>query len=305
MQTDKVYYEDIQPTFRVYHDGSNYIGHIPFKDPRRGKRKKKERPFDDLLDFLYNDARKNNISGRGDKIKRWLRKQLREVYEVEGSFAGVLVEDYIYRKNISIHSRKRRFERKANLNPWNYFFTQTYDPKKFKDEDEFRAKFKKTLANLKCRRGYRYVGAFERGQNSTERLHFHALLYVPEGQMIDSLALKRTYDKKFGYRKQNVRNENSFFVDRFGVNDFAPITRVDIKFGKVLQYLMKYIWKDSETFFYSRGVPEFLYEEADLDDIVTEFMDFVVKYIFFGDTFDSFDDGESEMYDTFDIQSTA
>jgi len=104
------------------------------------------------------------------------------------------VEEKLEKKWRSMRVRIKRFERKAHMNRWNYFVTFTYDPKK-QTEESFRKKLRKSLSNLHTRRGWKYMGVFEKGgENGT--LHFHALIYVLDGEMIGTLIAKNEYSKK-------------------------------------------------------------------------------------------------------------
>ncbi len=77
--------------------------------------------------------------------------------------------------------------------------------------------------------------------------------------------------------------ENNFFEDTFGRNDFKELNEMELKYGKSIDYLLKYIDKTDERIVYSRGIKSEIYVKVKENDIVTEMQDFVVKYILFDD----------------------
>ncbi len=192
------------------------------------------------------------------------------------------------RKNVN--SRKNRAWRKARLAEFNYFCTFTYDSKKV-TEEEFKKKLKRLLANLNYRRQWTYMGVWERG-GKTERLHFHALVHVPEGQMVGEFTEIKDYNtEKHCMQTQLV---NSYFVERFGRTTFEPIEPQELDFS--LNYILKYIEKSGEKIVYSRGL--FMYFQSDIldDDVIMKMSNpnpeyKNEKYILF-DNFTCIDEGE-------------
>ncbi len=158
--------------------------------------------------------------------------------------------------------------------------TFTYNDK-FHDEDTFRRKLRRCLSNLHTRRGWRYMGVFERAPE-TGRLHFHGLLYVPAGEMLGKLEEKTDYSTAQG--KMQSRNENSFFERWYGRNDFEEITPSQLEYGDSVEYILKYIGKTNERIVYSRGIPTEICMVLSPKDIITEMKDdFVLKYVIFDD----------------------
>ena len=188
----------------------------------------------------------------------------------------------IDKKKRNLWKRIKRFKRKANLNRWNYFVTFTCDPKKH-TEESFRKKLRKCLANLHTRRGWRYMGVFEYGE-VTGAIHFHALLYVPEGEMVGEIIEKNEYSKKRG--EMHIRYANTFFDESFGRSDFQELNPVLLKRGGTSRYLVKYITKTGEKIVYSRGIPSEICKKLPPSNIVDEFLDFVTKYALFDDVID-------------------
>lgn len=95
------------------------------------------------------------------------------------------------------------------------------------------------------------MGVFERAPE-TGRLHFHALLYVPDGEMIGTITEKQDYSTK--QHKMQTTHENDFFAERFGRNDFAELSAGELQHGNTIGYILKYIGKTGEKITYSRGI---------------------------------------------------
>ena len=129
------------------------------------------------------------------------------------------------------------------------------------------------------------MGVFEEGgENGT--LHFHALMYIPKNEMVGRLIEKNEYSVK--RRKRHTRYGNTFFDESFGMSDFRKLNPVLLKRGGTVRYLVKYIVKTEEKLVYSRGIPSEICIEVGDDEIITEYFDFVVKYVFFDDVLDSY-----------------
>lgn len=266
--------------FKIYKDGNHYVGTscLPVK-------KKKYPTFTGLsdeqiyFDKLYKYAVAENLSK--EKRCSFLKSEMQREYpELEN--LSEFIEKNTNRNWHNAHSRLKRFKRKAQLNLWNYFVTFTYDSKKMCESD-FRLKLRKCLSNLHSRRKWRYMGVFERGEEN-DRLHFHAILYVPEGQMIGELSQRKDYSAK--EHNIQITHSNTFFVDKFGRNDFDNINPQEIANGKAINYITKYINKTGEKIVYSRGIPSEIYKEIEDDDVATELVDYCVKYVLFDDSID-------------------
>lgn len=127
------------------------------------------------------------------------------------------------------------------------------------------------------------MGVFEYAPE-TGRLHFHALLYVPAGEMIGTVTEKKDYSTAQG--KMQVRHENDFFQKAFGRNDFTEISKMQLKYGKTIDYIIKYIGKTDEKIVYSRGIPTEIYMKLTGENIVTAFTDYVEKFVLFDNVVD-------------------
>lgn len=173
------------------------------------------------------------------------------------------IEKVINREKENLKSRKNTFRRKAFNNDWNYFCTFTYDDKK-QDEESFVRTLKKKLQNLHTNYGWLYMGCFERSKQ--DRLHFHGLLYVPDGFMRGNIRCVEYYDTTSHKKATSYINDE--FEKRIGRNDFKPITRYDLTFTRSLDYILKYIGKSDEKIVYSRGLKDDVYCLMDFEENV-------------------------------------
>ena len=264
---------------KVYNDGGCYIAVPASKVPKKRKYCRIKMPIDDRFDQLYLEAIKSNLSKMA--LKEYIFERLREEYPNE---LGLI--EYVDKKILGLQrnlgARKKRFRRKAFLNPWNYFVTITYDDE-FQNEESFKKGLRKCLSNLHTRRGWLYMGVFERAPD-TGRLHFHAIMNIPDDAMIGEIYERRDYSKK--HHNIQITHPNTFFEKRFGRNDFEPLSDVELKRGNTMQYLLKYLKKTGERVVYSRGIPTEFYADINENDIICEMVDFVVKYILFNDVID-------------------
>ena len=266
----------------IYNDGSHYVAFQKIQSQREYEKGKKFEisPMDKAFDELYLVALKEGLDLK--EQKSFVKEGIISRFGGGSEILDKWLEEKFNVKLKNIALRKKRFKRKAFLNKWNYFVTFTYDGKK-QSEETFKTKLRKCLSNFSVRRGWRYMGIWEYGAKE-QRLHFHALMYIPEGQMVGSIREVKEYSKR--KRKVKIRHENSFFL-KFGINDFAYIGKNGVSKGKTLDYILKYISKTDERIVYSRGIPCDFVEEINDEDIFCEMEDFVLKYILFDDIFDS------------------
>lgn len=261
---------------KVYNDGGHYIAQPIIKSNRKNKPRDNSRGAMDMaFSDIYSSARRENL--KGNALIDYIVEKLGALFDYPN--LNEYVVKRIDKEIRNVYKRKKRFRRKAYLNKWNYFVTFTYDDKK-QSEDSFRKKLRKCLSNLHTRRGWLYMGVFERAPE-TNRLHFHGIFYIPDGQMLGELKTKSDYSTAQG--KVQTIVENNFFEDTFGRNDFKELNEMELKYGKSIDYLLKYIDKTDERIVYSRGIKSEIYVKVKENDIVTEMQDFVVKYILFDD----------------------
>lgn len=265
----------VETYYKIYNDGGHYIATRCYRSQMKPvPHKAKREDIDILFDSLYTAAMQDGL--KGDEMTAYIKAGILLLFP-DYSALDKYIADKIERKLHNLYARKKRFRRKANLNRWNYFVTFTYDDCKH-DADSFRAKLRKCLSNLHTRRGWRYMGVFERAPE-TGRLHFHGLLYIPDGEHIGTITEKTDYSTAQG--KMQTTHENDFFQKAFGRNDFEELNEMELKHGQTLNYLLKYIGKTGERIVYSRGIPTEIYRKLNDDEIVTEMQDFGTKYILF------------------------
>ena len=222
-----LFFDEIQPPkemyYKIYHDGGHYIGTLCTVSQKKHRRTRKpNEAIDILFDSLYYNGLKSGL--KRAYLTDFIHEGILDMYPY---FPGV--DDYIKekmkKKLHNIHVRKKRFKRKAYLNHWNYFVTFTYDDNK-QSEESFRKKLRKCLSNLHTRRGWKYMGIFERAPESG-RLHFHGLLYVPDGEMVGKIREKRDFST--AQHKMQVTHSNDFFEETFGRNDFEYIDEILVR----------------------------------------------------------------------------
>ena len=161
-------------------------------------------------------------------------------------------------------ARLNRCKRRVALHGLDWFCTFTYDDKKM-TEEEFSKKLLNTLRHFASRKGWKYMGAWERGE--TGRLHFHALLNIPEGTMSGEVEKRMEYDP---VRKRMVTyNINTFFEKTFGRNTFDKLSSLAMRYSRTAEYIVKYLEKDGGRLICSRGLDTFIETKIDEEDIIT------------------------------------
>lgn len=193
--------------------------------------------------------------------------------ELEGSITqeqkqemAAIVDEAIRKEYGSLYLRRRRFLRKAMMYKWTHFCTFTYDPQKFEADEDFRESLNTTLMNLANRHGWKCAGVWERGEQG-ERLHFHCLMYIPDGQMVGKMEERNDYSTKLKMRVKTYSND--YFEGRFGRNDFAPLNPKRLK--AAVEYCSKYMQKSGERIRYSRGIPSEILLDLQHDDMYLDY----------------------------------
>ena len=183
--------------------------------------------------------------------------------------------------------RRKRFMRKAYMNNFDYFATFTYADAKH-TEDGFKKKLKNCLAHYANRSGWKYMGVWERG-GEKGRLHFHALLKVPDGTMPGELIEVNDFNMKTHRCKKTI--QNTFFNEKFGRSDFEKIIKKPRAYLSAVEYILKYISKTGERIVYSRGLPMYLISDIQGEDVLcrTGIED---KKLVLYDKFGCWDEGE-------------
>lgn len=195
------------------------------------------------------------------------------------------VESNLERKQRNLIARRIRMARKARLASFNYFCTFTYDSAKH-DEESFKKKLKICFNNLSCRKGWKYMGVWERSPEK-QRLHFHGLFQIPQGKMIGKIEEHRDYSTIT--HNMQTTYQNSYFNEHFGRSDFEEIVG-NGKLGEALAYLMKYIEKTGEKIVYSKGLPQYFLSDVIESDVAGRIGQEDKKLLLFDD-FTCWDEG--------------
>ena len=245
---------------KIYYDGSNWIA-IPHTERpyRQRRRRKKPEKSEELQQF---EERFEKVKGGRKNRKAKLLQEFKPMFSDEDE-AEHFVEQHFERLSRNRWERYKRMIRRGYTNRWNFFCTYTFDTRK-QTEESFRKTLMNTLYHLSSRRGWRYMGAWERGELGG-RLHFHALTYIPEGQMPGELEEHKDYSTKRHRREKSV--QNSFFNERFGRSDFSKIGNL-FEVGDSIKYMLKYIGKNDERIVYSRGLKTYIVSDVMDEDIL-------------------------------------
>ena len=179
--------------------------------------------------------------------------------------------------------RRMRLFKKVRLQEWNYFCTFTYDDKKH-TEQSFRKRLMQCLQRFCSRKKWKYIGVWERGKD-TNRLHFHAIMYIPE--MVGELVEKKDFDTR--HKKIQITFQNTFFGTKFGRADFEAIEHKFL-IDETIMYMVKYIEKTGEKLVYSRGLPQYIISDIMDEDIIC-YLDEEERKIILSDEFGCWDEG--------------
>ena len=179
---------------KIYYDGSNWIA-IPHKE--RPYRQRRRRPQTDKSTKVQQfEKRFEKVKGGRKSRKAKLLQEFTPMFKDEDE-AAQFVEEHFNRLSRNRWERYKRMIRRGYTNRWNFFCTYTFDSRKH-TEETFRKSLMNTLYHLSSRRDWRYMGAWERGELG-QRLHFHALIYIPEGQMPGELEEHEDYSTKTAF----------------------------------------------------------------------------------------------------------
>lgn len=163
------------PEAKVYFDGSNFIAIAP-KPKTQGKPTVSSKAHDEKKE-LFEKLYKENIDKNKSERKEIISKELRDKFD-SGEQCKEYVKKNMDRKTHNKIERKMRLIRKVNQQHWDFFVTFTYDSSKH-DENSFKKKLRECLSRLSTRKGWKYIGVWERSQEK-QRLHFHGLFSIPE-----------------------------------------------------------------------------------------------------------------------------
>ena len=198
------------------------------------------------------------------KRKSAILKRMRP-YFPDAEAARLYVETNTWRKTRNLIARRVRMTRKINLQTFNYFVTFTYNSE-LHTEESFRKKLKNCLSHFCTRKGWKYVGVWERSPEK-KRLHFHGIFQIPDGTMPGMML--EVADYNFKAHRRVVTHQNSYFNEEFGRSDFEPLDIQSI--GGAIAYIVKYLEKTGEKIVYSKGLPQFFVSDVMDEDVVCPF----------------------------------
>lgn len=244
--------------------------------PKRGRITTKRKLFDELYKTYYSEKK---------RTRRKLILQAMLPYFQTADDAAMFVDKRLRQKQENFIARRIRMTRKASLTNFNYFVTFTYD-NALHTEESFKKKLKKTFSNFAVRKGWRYIGVWERSPEK-KRLHFHGLFYIPDGTLPGEM--KEVNGYSFSEHKRKITHENSYFRERFGRNDFDDMV-TEFMLDGAITYILKYIEKSGEKIVYSRGLPQFFISDIMDEDVICTMGEEEQKLLLF-DRFTCWDEG--------------
>ncbi len=246
------------------------------QNPNKERRLTRKDFFEELYKETYGKRRKERKEIIVKKMLPYFRDR-----EATKNYVNAQFE----RKLRNIICRRVRLTRKVNLQEFNYFCTFTYDGSKH-TEESFMKKLKACFRNLCYRKGWKYVGVWERSPEK-KRLHFHGLFYIPDGAMVGELI--EVFDYSPIKKKVQRTIQNTYFNKRFGRSDFEAI--IDKRLiGEAVAYLTKYMEKTGEKIVYSKGLPQYFISDIMDEDVVCTIGQEDRKLLLFDD-FNCWDEG--------------
>lgn len=257
---------------KIYHDGSHFVA-IPQGAYPSGKGCKRrvtkptqqppttESPPENPKE-RFETAYKESLSLPKKERKKYIKALMKSDFSDKTELKA-FVDKNLERVKTNAIKRRVRLNRKLQLQRWDYFVTFTYSDELL-DEETFRKKLTNTLKHLVARKGWKYVGVWERGSD-TGRLHFHGIFQIPEGSMIGDLTEVKDYDT----HKHRIQTtlQNTHFLKHFGRNDFSCICVPD-DLSKVVKYITKYMEKSGERLIYGGNLPTYFQSDILEDDVV-------------------------------------
>ena len=212
---------------------------------------------------IFNELHKYAINLPKKERNEFYRDNLLPFFPDEEQMQ-TFIQQNLDRKKRNLIVRRVRMVRRANLADFNYFCTFTYSDK-LHDEASFKKHLKYTFANLCKRKGWKYMGVWERSPEK-KRLHFHGLFQIPDGQMVGEVVEVKDYSVRL--KCVQISHQNTYFNERFGRSDFDKIISKR-GLGQALEYLMKYLEKTGDKIVYSKGLPQYFVTDIAEDDVAT------------------------------------
>ena len=253
---------------KIYFDGSHYIGIPKGAFPsKKGRKRRVVKPMQqtqieqtvETTKERFEKAYKDSQSLPKRERKAHIKESLKDHFDSKEEL-NAFVDENVERAKTNAIKRKVRLMRKLRLQDWNFFCTFTYSDE-LHTEESFRKKLSNTLKHLVARKGWKYVGVWERG-NDTNRLHFHGIFHIPK--MIGELEKVKDYDTR-NHRMQTTY-QNTHFLKHFGRNDFKDIaTQDDISYAA--NYITKYMEKSGERLVYGGKLPTYFLSDVLDEDV--------------------------------------
>ena len=246
------------PKTKVYFDGSHFIG-IPFEKQLWKKRKNTKVKQKDEIQEKVKELYKKETGAKKEKTEKVIEKINEEIKDEQK--AKEIVKTTLEKETRNKIVRLTRLYRKIGLQQWTHFCTFTYDSNKL-NEEEFRQKLLTCLRHLSHRKNWKYIGVFERSPK-LERLHFHGIFVIAE--MVGEIIETKDYSTKT--HQMQITHQNTFFLERFGRNDFKEIIN-NVGVNDAVNYIMKYIRKTGEKVIYSKHLQTYFVTDILDDDVV-------------------------------------
>ena len=248
---------------KIYYDGSHYIA-VPkenFPSRKCGKTARKSNSQTDSVKAKFETAYAESQALPKCERKQYIAEKLQDDFATAEE-ANEYARRQTERKRNNACKRYTRLWRKVYLQgKWDYFVTLTYDSDKH-TEEAFRQSLRNTLKHLVSRKGWKYIGVWER--SASERLHFHGIFYIPEHAMIGELKQVSDYSTK--QHRMQTTYQNTHFSRRFGRNDFKTIDKNEVI--QSVRYLLKYIEKSGERLVFGGDLPTYFKSDITDEDIV-------------------------------------
>lgn len=246
------------PKTKVYFDGSHFIG-IPLEKQLWKKRKNTKVKQKDEIQEKVKELYKKETGAKKEKTEKVIEKINEETKDEKK--AKEIVKTTLEKVKRNKIVRLTRLYRKIGLQNWTHFCTFTYDSNKLTEEG-FRKKLLTCLRHLSHRKNWKYIGVFERSPN-LERLHFHGIFVITE--MVGEVIETKDYSTKT--HQMQITHQNTFFLERFGSNDFKEIIN-NVGVNDAVNYIMKYIRKTGEKVICSKHLQTYFVTDILDDDVV-------------------------------------
>ena len=186
--------------------------------------------------------------------------------------AAEFVDKNMIRRRHNKNSRYLRAFRKCAMNRFNYFVTFTYDDKKM-NVNEFKQRLRDYLSNKVKRAGWKYLGVWE-GWDGSVRLHFHALIFIPDGTLPGENFLETKYNPVTKQVETHTRNTE--FNEKFGLSTIEDV--IPQLAGAAYHYVLKYLDKGGKLMV-SKNCPGYITGYINKGELVVPMMSNENKYV--------------------------